>query len=115
MPYNNTYLVTALPDDLPKDTQRMVSKTLKYSAGENPALSVVVSGVDRDNHPYYDFFPKTAKDELVLSPGAADKFNLQRGDKITLTDSLSGKRYPDDRSEERRVGKECRSRWSPYH
>src|SRR5256885_13896782 len=25
-----------------------------------------------------------------------------------------GKRSP-DRSEERRVGKECRSRWSPYH
>src|SRR3712207_8890353 len=25
-------------------------------------------------------------------------------------------RYPEDRrSEERRVGKECRSRWSPYH
>ena len=23
--------------------------------------------------------------------------------------------YGDDRSEERRVGKECRSRWSPYH
>ena len=23
--------------------------------------------------------------------------------------------YADDRSEERRVGKECRSRWSPYH
>ena len=23
--------------------------------------------------------------------------------------------YPDRRSEERRVGKECRSRWSPYH
>ena len=22
---------------------------------------------------------------------------------------------PDQRSEERRVGKECRSRWSPYH
>ena len=25
------------------------------------------------------------------------------------------KYYYDDRSEERRVGKECRSRWSPYH
>ena len=24
-------------------------------------------------------------------------------------------RYRDERSEERRVGKECRSRWSPYH
>ena len=23
--------------------------------------------------------------------------------------------YEADRSEERRVGKECRSRWSPYH
>ena len=23
--------------------------------------------------------------------------------------------YADNRSEERRVGKECRSRWSPYH
>ena len=29
---------------------------------------------------------------------------------------LSDLRLPDrDRSEERRVGKECRSRWSPYH
>ena len=30
-----------------------------------------------------------------------------------LTDDDDG--HPDDRSEERRVGKECRSRWSPYH
>ena len=30
--------------------------------------------------------------------------------------SKQGKRLGDlDRSEERRVGKECRSRWSPYH
>src|SRR5688572_32788912 len=26
-----------------------------------------------------------------------------------------GQDWPDNRSEERRVGKECRSRWSPYH
>ena len=26
-----------------------------------------------------------------------------------------GRLYGPDRSEERRVGKECRSRWSPYH
>ena len=39
-------------------------------------------------------------------------------------DHIKGKKYTDfvvlkgieyDRSEERRVGKECRSRWSPYH
>ena len=38
---------------------------------------------------------------------------------VDLSDlNLGGKkysyRYP-GRSEERRVGKECRSRWSPYH
>ena len=31
------------------------------------------------------------------------------------TDSLGGGMYCDNRSEERRVGKECRSRWSPDH
>ena len=29
--------------------------------------------------------------------------------------SLDGPSTTFDRSEERRVGKECRSRWSPYH
>ena len=29
--------------------------------------------------------------------------------------SIIVSRALDDRSEERRVGKECRSRWSPYH
>ena len=33
--------------------------------------------------------------------------------KIMAIDSPSG--YTKERSEERRVGKECRSRWSPYH
>ena len=31
-------------------------------------------------------------------------------------DTRDGEQYLEDcRSEERRVGKECRSRWSPYH
>ena len=30
-------------------------------------------------------------------------------------DAAAGAGNPDHRSEERRVGKECRSRWSPYH
>ena len=29
--------------------------------------------------------------------------------------NLTAKAIRDRRSEERRVGKECRSRWSPYH
>src|SRR5258706_15957701 len=43
------------------------------------------------------------------------------GDKAKLRTSRHPERRPrvmrqhEDRSEERRVGKECRSRWSPYH
>src|SRR2546422_4427049 len=32
-----------------------------------------------------------------------------------LASDLAALGYPGLRSEERRVGKECRSRWSPYH
>ena len=32
-----------------------------------------------------------------------------------LSGSDTGKEWVSSRSEERRVGKECRSRWSPYH
>ena len=45
----------------------------------------------------------------VLGPlvqGLADLRRWQPGQLVVHTD---------DRSEERRVGKECRSRWSPYH
>ena len=36
---------------------------------------------------------------------------------VSRTDSIDGVSYTHEafRSEERRVGKECRSRWSPYH
>ena len=34
---------------------------------------------------------------------------------LELCKSLKPGVFGDERSEERRVGKECRSRWSPYH
>ena len=44
-------------------------------------------------------------------PGVTVK--VKGKDTGTIT-SIDGK-YAVNRSEERRVGKECRSRWSPYH
>ena len=53
----------------------------------------------------------------------AEEIGIQLADKFPDTDPLSV-RFTDlhkwvtelaGRSEERRVGKECRSRWSPYH
>ena len=38
-----------------------------------------------------------------------------RGEKLVETAVQSQQVQAQTRSEERRVGKECRSRWSPYH
>ena len=38
-----------------------------------------------------------------------------RIEKITLNMGVGEAKTESKRSEERRVGKECRSRWSPYH
>ena len=34
---------------------------------------------------------------------------------VSVLELIRSERVEEDRSEERRVGKECRSRWSPYH
>src|SRR5258708_35178626 len=41
--------------------------------------------------------------------------HLERSPYLTPTERVFGDYSPGRRSEERRVGKECRSRWSPYH
>jgi len=40
---------------------------------------------------------------------------LPAPDEIAGAVMFGGPQSANDRSEERRVGKECRSRWSPYH
>ena len=37
------------------------------------------------------------------------------GTAVSCSDEDENRFRPGSRSEERRVGKECRSRWSPYH
>ena len=43
------------------------------------------------------------------------KGEIARPFDLSFTKNAFGLFFCDDRSEERRVGKECRSRWSPYH
>ena len=50
----------------------------------------------------------TASESPTPTPDPHTEYYAQAAD----TDSIEG--WP-ERSEERRVGKECRSRWSPYH
>ena len=49
--------------------------------------------------------PQVSYRESITKPAEAERKYIRQ----------SGRHEQDDRSEERRVGKECRSRWSPYH
>ena len=49
---------------------------------------------------------------IVCSIENVDPMGIHTGDSVTVAPALT---LTDKRSEERRVGKECRSRWSPYH
>ena len=40
---------------------------------------------------------------------------MHYGDTTVLSTATASEKPREGRSEERRVGKECRSRWSPYH
>src|SRR5258707_3621806 len=54
--------------------------------------------------------------EHVLVASAELAMKREPSDRCRVLERAQPIRQPDiDRSEERRVGKECRSRWSPYH
>src|SRR5256886_11206853 len=67
-------------------------------------------------------FIDSAKEEsidAILSAHQARGLNKRAGQKLIVSGCMS-QRFARElreemRSEERRVGKECRSRWSPYH
>ena len=64
------------------------------------------------------FWEMTSYQDFVK--GKLESLSLSRDGRLTLAPKLdalfsSGQPVIWSRSEERRVGKECRSRWSPYH
>src|SRR3712207_9145296 len=69
-----------------------------------PQQAVVVHGADT-RHLRQRAGLATARDE-------GDRAVLARGEQVRVADPGEVGQL---RSEERRVGKECRSRWSPYH
>src|SRR5574343_808113 len=83
-----------------------VARTYKH--GNGALYEVRVSGcnsgaIDLDRSWAEQSFLATAVGTRLLR-----KFELSRPENLWGTNAR-------DRSEERRVGKECRSRWSPYH
>ena len=69
---------------------------------------------------YMRAYQKRKRDEMTYEEWRAfrDKNNVyhkKRYDNRTPEQIEKNREYQRQRSEERRVGKECRSRWSPYH
>src|SRR5260221_12144662 len=68
----------------------------------------------------HDIYSQTERAGGLFHDGSNEKrrFLISRG---VMSDHVSTDQIPESasdenvRSEERRVGKECRSRWSPYH
>ena len=59
---------------------------------------------------------REAMDKFKMQAAQEMGVNLKQGYNGDLTSREAGSvGGPRPRSEERRVGKECRSRWSPYH
>src|SRR3712207_9364037 len=104
-----------------------------YTLSLHDALPISNTFIGSDPDPSVD-----ANDEIALmdrdaghrAVGARSPSGVRAGSgiEITVRDPFddgprrylylfrsSGDRNPAARSEERRVGKECRSRWSPYH
>ena len=55
------------------------------------------------------------KDQVTYQEGQVVSKTLAQNDAVSITLFAFDKDEAISRSEERRVGKECRSRWSPYH
>src|SRR2546430_11730053 len=56
--------------------------------------------------------PTAIRALMKLGDALPAKYDLSR---LRLLGTVGEPINPEARSEERRVGKECRSRWSPYH
>ena len=63
---------------------------------------------------YYDYISHELIDELCEFSREENNKRIKLADLDLLMEKES-RRWNGYRSEERRVGKECRSRWSPYH
>src|SRR2546425_1166469 len=81
-----------------------------YTLSLHDALPILAALLDRLDHPVGAVEPLV--DEVLVLP--LEFLLVARDLLVGLGDAEPGQPAV-VRSEERRVGKECRSRWSPYH
>ena len=86
--------------------------------GVNQMMSYATTSIDRSvDANKINFLSETAIEDIMGDTNNASNYSFtqQCAKNYSSSGSLSEKAKTKWRSEERRVGKECRSRWSPYH
>ena len=76
------------------------------------ALPILDSRYDKQNAFVFSIYPLGSRYDMATSNDAVELGNSTFNDAFNMF--WEGESVI-NRSEERRVGKECRSRWSPYH
>ena len=107
------------------DAQEWIADTIKSAVGQTwPRKEIIVvddGSRDQTLSIARQFASKEVSVVTQANQGAAaarnHAFSICQGDYIQWLDAddLLAPDKIERRSEERRVGKECRSRWSPYH
>ena len=82
---------------------------------ELPVPEIVAFSADRKRILLEDLGDQSLEKTLSLCDGPIRLFFYRLAIGLLVKLQRETSRRPDRRSEERRVGKECRSRWSPYH
>ena len=113
------------PGILSRDERSKLGHALASGFGASTSLGKFVKLVcDRERtnalprvHEWFVKMRDDAAGRVRLSISAANRLSDDEISKIAAAfQKLAGREVvPEVRSEERRVGKECRSRWSPYH
>src|SRR3989440_8861104 len=94
-----------------------------FFQAEDGIRDLIVTGVQTCALPIFDLLavqllddgPDAAAADADAGADGIDLRVLRHDRELRLVARLALDRLDEDRSEERRVGKECRSRWSPYH
>ena len=100
-PENYDAVAVANQDEGPDDTKSRIN-----AEASQTYQTSIASAIDAKEDPV------AVADKITN--GERKLFGVYSSDEVYIEDSVIAT-SPGYRSEERRVGKECRSRWSPYH
>src|SRR2546425_11715224 len=100
----------------PLQSARMVKVKICGNTNLYDAMAAVQAGADAVGFVFYAkspraVDPKTAAEIIPRLPPFVAPVGVFVNEELTVVRRI----MEECRSEERRVGKECRSRWSPYH